>query len=71
MPTDDLIEWAIKQRDDALHQIELFSRQGVKAQLVMPDGKVQDITAGVLIASKGKCGRVRAAHNGVEKLTSA
>ena len=52
MPTDDLIEWAIKQRDDALHQIELFSRQGVKAQLVMPDGKVQDITAGVLSHQK-------------------
>jgi len=48
MATEDLIEWAIKQRDDALRQIELFDREGVKAQLVMPDGTIQDITAGVL-----------------------
>lgn len=48
MPTDDLVKWAIKQRDDALRQIELFGQNGVKAQLVMPDGNIQDITAAVL-----------------------
>jgi hypothetical protein len=48
MEYEDLLNWAMQQRNDALKQIELFSRGGVKAQLVMPDGTTQDITAGVL-----------------------
>ena len=52
MPNEDLIEWAIKQRDDALRQIEMFGRDGVKAQLLMPDGTSQEITAGVLSHQK-------------------
>ena len=49
---DDLIEWANEQREDALRQVDLFSTGGVKAQLVMPDGTTQDITAGVLSHQK-------------------
>ena len=49
---DDLIEWANEQREDALRQVGLFSSGGVKAQLVMPDGTTQDITAGVLSHQK-------------------
>ncbi len=45
---DELIEWANEQREEALRQVDLFSNDGVKAQLVMPDGTTQDITAGVL-----------------------
>jgi hypothetical protein len=52
MAIEELIEWATKQRDDALRQIELFGHAGVKAQLVMPDGTIQDITAGVLSHQK-------------------
>lgn len=52
MPAEDLIDWAIKQRDDALRQIDLFDRGGVKAQLLMPDGTTQDITSGVLSHQK-------------------
>jgi hypothetical protein len=52
MANDDLTEWATKQRDDALRQIELFGDQVAKAQLVMPDGTTQDITAGVLSHQK-------------------
>jgi hypothetical protein len=48
----DLIEWANEQREEALRQIDLFSRGGVKAQLVMQDGTTQDITAGVLSHQK-------------------
>ena len=44
----DLADWAARQRDDALRQIELFGPGGVKALLVMPDGTTQDITAGVI-----------------------
>jgi hypothetical protein len=44
----DLAEWAARQRDNALRQIELFGSEGVKALLVMPDGTTQDITSGVL-----------------------
>jgi hypothetical protein len=43
-----LADWAAQERDDALNQIALFGPKGVKAQLVMPDGAVQDITQGVL-----------------------
>ena len=49
---DDLIAWATGQREEALRQVELFSIGGVKAQLVMPDGTTQDITAGVLSHQK-------------------
>lgn len=49
---DDLIEWANEQREEALRQVDLFSSGGVKAQLVMPDGTTQDITAGVLSHQK-------------------
>ena len=49
---DDLIKWANDQRDEALRQVDLFSNGGVKAQLVMPDGTTQDITAGVLSHQK-------------------
>ena len=49
---DDLIAWANEQREDALRQVDLFSTGGVKAQLVMPDGTTQDITAGVLSHQK-------------------
>ena len=45
---DDLIKWANDQREEALRQLDLFSNGGVKAQLVMPDGNTEDITAGVL-----------------------
>jgi hypothetical protein len=45
---DDLIKWANEQREEALRQVDLFSNGGVKAQLVMPDGNTEDITAGVL-----------------------
>ncbi len=45
---DDLIKWANEQRNEALRQVDLFSNRGVKAQLVMPDGNTEDITAGVL-----------------------
>ena len=48
----DLIEWANGQREDALRQVDLFSTGGVRAQLVMPDGTTQDITAGVLSHQK-------------------
>jgi hypothetical protein len=49
---DELIEWANEQREEALRQVDLFSNGGVKAQLVMPDGTTQDITAGVLSHQK-------------------
>ncbi|MES3090013.1 hypothetical protein O6027_00250 [Sphingomonas aerolata] len=49
---DDLIEWANEQREESLRQVDLFSNGGVKAQLVMPDGTTQDITAGVLSHQK-------------------
>ncbi|MES3094975.1 hypothetical protein [Sphingomonas aerolata] len=49
---DDLIEWANEQRKESLRQVDLFSNGGVKAQLVMPDGTTQDITAGVLSHQK-------------------
>ncbi|WP_159043550.1 hypothetical protein [Sphingomonas sp. STIS6.2] len=49
---DDLIEWANEQREESLQQVDLFSNGGVKAQLVMPDGTTQDITAGVLSHQK-------------------
>ncbi|WP_277970536.1 hypothetical protein [Sphingomonas echinoides] len=49
---DDVIEWANEQREEALRQVDLFSNGGVKAQLVMPDGTTQDITAGVLSHQK-------------------
>jgi hypothetical protein len=49
---EDLIAWAVGQREEALRQVDLFSRAGVKAQLVMPDGTIQDITAGVLSHQK-------------------
>ncbi|MDY0968423.1 MULTISPECIES: hypothetical protein [Sphingomonas] len=49
---DDLIEWANEQRQESLRQVDLFSNGGVKAQLVMPDGTTQDITAGVLSHQK-------------------
>ncbi len=49
---DDLIEWANEQRKESLRQVDLFSNGGVKAQLVMPDGTTQDITAGVLLHQK-------------------
>lgn len=49
---DDLIEWAKEQREEALRQIDLFGNGGVKAQLVLPDGTTQDITAGVLSHQK-------------------
>ena len=45
---DDLIKWANEQREEALRQVDLFSNGGVKAQLVMPDGIAEGITAGVL-----------------------
>jgi len=48
MANEELLTWAMQQRVDALRQIELFGRGGVKAQLLMPDGSAQDITAGVL-----------------------
>jgi hypothetical protein len=43
-----LAEWAARERDNAVSQIELFGPKGVKAQLVMPDGATQEITQGVL-----------------------
>ncbi len=49
---DDLIEWANEERKESLRQVDLFSNGGVKAQLVMPDGTTQDITAGVLSHQK-------------------
>ena len=49
---DDLIKWANEQRKESLRQVDLFSNGGVKAQLVMPDGTTQDITAGVLSHQK-------------------
>ena len=49
---NDLIAWATGQREEALRQVDLFSTGGVKAQLVMPDGSTQDITAGVLSHQK-------------------
>ncbi|NII56569.1 hypothetical protein [Sphingomonas aerolata] len=49
---DDLLEWANEQREESLRQVDLFSNGGVKAQLVMPDGTTQDITAGVLSHQK-------------------
>ncbi|MET3824827.1 hypothetical protein ABIC16_000520 [Sphingomonas sp. PvP055] len=49
---EDVIEWANEQREEALRQVDLFSNGGVKAQLVMPDGTTQDITAGVLSHQK-------------------
>jgi hypothetical protein len=49
---DDLIEWANEQREESLRQVDLFSNGGVKAQLVMPDGTTEDITAGVLSHQK-------------------
>ena len=49
---DDLIEWANEQRKESLRQVDLFSNGGVKAQLVMPDGTTEDITAGVLSHQK-------------------
>ena len=49
---EDLIAWAVGQREEALRQVDLFSRAGVKAQLIMPDGTIQDITAGVLSHQK-------------------
>ncbi|MEG8028859.1 hypothetical protein [Sphingomonas aerolata] len=49
---NDLIEWANEQRKESLRQVDLFSNGGVKAQLVMPDGTTQDITAGVLSHQK-------------------
>lgn len=49
---EDVIEWANEQREEALRQVDLFSNGGVKAQLVMPDGTTQDITAGVLLHQK-------------------
>lgn len=45
---EDLLAWAKGERESALGQIELFGPGGVKAQLVMPDGSTQDITAGVI-----------------------
>jgi hypothetical protein len=45
---EDLIDWATGQREEALRQVVLFSSNGVKAQLLMPDGTIQDITAGVI-----------------------
>jgi hypothetical protein len=48
MAYDDLLKWAMQQRSDALQQIELFGSGGVRAQLLMPDGTTQDITARVL-----------------------
>ena len=49
---DGLIAWANEQHEEALRQVDLFSTGGVKAQLVMPDGTTQDITAGVLSHQK-------------------
>lgn len=46
--TIHLTDWARQQRDGALRQLQLFGAEGVKAQLVMPDGSTQDITAGVV-----------------------
>jgi hypothetical protein len=48
----EFIDWANQQREDALRQIELFGPGRVKAQLVMPDGSTQDITAAVLSHQK-------------------
>ncbi len=45
---DDFIKWANEQRKEALRQVDLFGNGGVKAQLVMADGRTEDITAGVL-----------------------
>ena len=45
---DDLIKWTNDQREEALRQVDLFGNGGVKAQLVMADGRTEDITAGVL-----------------------
>ena len=45
---DDLSKWANEQREEALRQVDLFGNGGVKAQLVMPHGSTEDITAGVL-----------------------
>ena len=45
---DDFIKWANEQREEALRQVDLFGNGGVKAQLVMPDGNTEEITAGVL-----------------------
>jgi hypothetical protein len=44
----DMIDWATRERDEALRQINLFSSGVIKAILEMPDGTTQDITAGVL-----------------------
>jgi len=48
----ELIEWANEQCEEALRQVDLFGNGGVRAQLVMPDGTTQDITAGVLSHQK-------------------
>jgi hypothetical protein len=49
----DLLDWALRERDSALRQIELFGSNGVKAMLSMPDGSTQDITAAVLAHQSG------------------
>jgi len=49
---NDLIAWATGQREEALRQVDLFGTGGVRAQLVMPDGTTQDITASVLSHQK-------------------
>ena len=49
---DELIVWASNQRREALRQVDLFSTERVRAQLVMPDGTIQDITAAVLSRQK-------------------
>ena len=45
---DDLIAWCHQQREDAVRQIDLFTAQGVKAILHMPDATTLDITGAVL-----------------------
>jgi hypothetical protein len=48
MTRRDLLAWASREREEALRQIDLFETAGLKAQLLMPDGSTQDITAGVV-----------------------
>jgi hypothetical protein len=45
---DELAEWSRGKRADAVRQIDLFTAGGVKALLLMPNGAMQDITAGVI-----------------------
>ncbi|GGC99593.1 hypothetical protein [Aquisalinus flavus] len=44
MTIEELVNWCREEREDALRQIELFAKGGVKAKLELPDGSEEEIT---------------------------